>query len=102
MKPDNLNERNLGAACKLYRMRYTDKSQLDFAAQYDMSVSNLCGYENGYVMSIKCFLAYIHDGFLSRLPEIPESDISEEVNFQQAAREYKMMRKVGKKHEAGD
>lgn len=92
MKSVKLNERNLGAACKLYRVRYTGKSQLDFATEYDMSVSNLCGFENGYVMSMKCFLAYIHDGFLNRLFEISECDINQEVDFQKAAREYKAAR----------
>lgn len=93
MKAIDLNAENVGAACKLYRMRYTDMSQLDLSEKYRLSVSNLCGFENGYVMSMKCFLAFIQDGFLSRLSDISERDINKEVNFQSAIREYKETRK---------
>lgn len=96
VRADRLNARNLGAACKLFRVRYTNESQIDFAVKYDMSVSNLCGFENGYVLSMKCFLAYIHEGLMERLFEMQESDINEEVEYQKSAREYKAARKAAK------
>lgn len=93
MRAVELDAKNVGAACKLYRMRYTSMSQLDFAEKYQLSVSNLCGFENGYVMSMKCFLAFIHDGFLGCLLDISERDVGDEVRYQFAVREYKETRK---------
>lgn len=91
----------MGAACKLYRVRFTRESQLDFAIRHGISVANLCGYENGYVVSITCLLAYIQDGFLNYLFEIPEKDVTTEVEYQKSIRAYRKERKE-RNQSAGD
>lgn len=96
MRADRLTKSNMGAACKLYRVRFTKESQLDFAVRHGISVANLCGFENGYVVSITCLLAYIQDGFLNYLIEIPETDVTKEVKYQKTSREYRAKRREGK------
>jgi len=96
MRAEKLTVANMGAACKLFRVRYLNESQVEFAVRHEMNVANLCGFENGYVASLKCFIAYIQDGFLNHLFMIDESDIIKEVDFQKSAREYRLARKAEK------
>ena len=81
MKLSELNSENVGAVCRLFRQNVLEMTQSEFGEKHHISYAAISYFERGISVSLVTFLAYVHDGLDSYLPDVSNNAVITVVEY---------------------